>query len=124
MRQAVVGLVIGSVVLALVGPVAVASAPGGKAPTATQARPKAFVVEGKVVKVSGNTFEITVTKVISGTGVKVGDHLTIAERTRTRFLLKGKAVSKSALKAGELLRVAGQSTTPGSFEAATVTILK
>ncbi|MDR7491666.1 MAG: hypothetical protein QN122_09500 [Armatimonadota bacterium] len=124
MRHALVLSVIGVAVLALAVPSALAAAPATKAPAAAQPRPRSFVVEGKVVKVSGDTFEITVTKVIGGTGVKVGDHLTITERARTRFLLKGKAVNKSALKAGELLRVAGQSYKPAGFEAVTVTILK
>ncbi len=111
----------GAMVLAVFGLVAAAST----AKTATpQTRPQAFVVEGKVLDVSGDALELSVTRVIRGAKVKVGDKLKIMEGAKTRFLAKGKTVTKDAVKAGQQLRVEGRRPTPAVYEATRITILK
>ena len=124
MKQALAVVLTGAMVLAFFGLVASAATPAPKAAPAIQPKPQAFVVEGKILKTYSSWFELSVTKVIRGAGLKVGDKLKITELSTTKFLRKGKAVGKSALKAGELLRVEGQTSKPAVYEATTVTILK
>lgn len=124
MKQPLPVVLTGAMVLAFFGLVASAATPPTKAAPASQPKPQAFVVEGKILETYSRWFELSVTKIIRGAGLKVGDKVKITERSTTKFLQKGKAVGRSALKAGELLRVEGQTSKPAVYEATTVTILK
>jgi phage tail sheath protein FI len=122
MKRVLVMASTGAMVLAIFG--LVAAAAGTTKTAAPQARPQAFVVEGKVLDVSGDSLELSVTRVVRGVQVKVGQRLKIMEGAKTRFLAKGKTVTKDAVKAGQQLRVEGQRPKPAVYEATRITILK
>jgi hypothetical protein len=96
-----------------------------KAPT--KAPGTAFAVEGKLAQVSNGYFEIEVTKILSGQGIKVKEKLRVSENSQTAFRKAGKAVSSKMLKTGEMVRVWGQiirsKTAPVTYRATTISIL-
>ncbi|MDR5694828.1 MAG: hypothetical protein QN198_08935 [Armatimonadota bacterium] len=102
-----------------------AAAPA-KAKAAARPAAATFTVEGKVMEVSAGSFQLSVTKVLRGAGIKVGDKIQIKEAARFRVLQKGKRVALSALKADETVRVTGRILVKGkvsTYEGTTVTIL-
>lgn len=124
MKQVLATILVGAMVLAFLGPSASAmSSPAKTAPPA-QTTPRAFVVEGKILATSAEWFELSITRVVKGAGLKVGEKLRITESAGTKFFAKGKAVGKDVLKAGRLLRVEGRSGKPSAYEATRVTVLK
>lgn len=98
------------------------------AQTKTTARPTAatFTVEGKILEVSKGSFQLSVTRVLRGTGIKVGDKIQVQEAAGFRVLQKGKRVALSALKADQTVRVTGRIVRKGNestYQGTTATIL-
>jgi|DewCreStandDraft_1066081.scaffolds.fasta_scaffold01464_2 hypothetical protein len=119
-------------VLALLGVLVLTLNSFGFAATAAKAKPAArpspagFTVEGKVEEVGAGYFDLSVTKVLKGTGIKVGEKIRIKEAARFRVLQKGKRVALSALKADETVRVVGRIMVKGkttTYEGTSATIL-
>lgn len=99
------------------------------ATTPTKAeRPSAasFDVEGRVTEVTQGWFQLSVERVFRGRLAK-GAKLRVNETASTRFLRAGKPASRSDLKAGVVVRVAGTRQVSGkqvNYTASTVTLLK
>lgn len=124
MKRWMVLALLGVLVLTL-NSLGVAATPA-KAKAAARPVVATFTVEGKVVEVSAGSFQLSVTKVLRGAGIKVGDKIQVKEAARFRVLQKGKRVALSALKADETVRVTGRIVRKGkafTYEGTTVTIL-
>jgi hypothetical protein len=105
---------------------AVALLPGTAEAVQARAKTIPYRVEGKIVEVSKGWIQVEVTRVLRGSGIKVGEKLKITESAQTRVLQAGKQVARSRLAAGETVEVSGQMVSGKSptFRATTLAILK